>query len=171
MKFEHNWGDSWRGTFKKLLWFSVIAFEVTAVVLIWLVVTSLMPQKEAHAFFIIAFSLVATLLNTVIHCVWGCIVYMFEDIARTREVTCAMAEYTIEKDKLLHPEVIDTLDDKEPPKSTSARSNAEEKKVYRSVADRSASDSKKPQETWVCSDCGALNSSTTTFCKDCGKYK
>lgn len=169
MKFEHNWGDSWRGTFKKLLWFSVITFELTAVVLIWLVVTSLMPQKEAHVFFIIVFSLVATLLNAVIHCVWGCIAYMFEDIARTRAVTCAMAEYIVEKDKLLHPEIVDALDDKANPNSAS--NSAADKKVYRSIADRSASDSKKPQETWVCSDCGALNASTTTFCKDCGKYK
>lgn len=170
MKFEHNWGDSWRGTFKKLLWFSVITFEITAVVLIWLVVTSLMPQKEAHVFFIIVFSLVATLLNTVIHCIWGCVAYMFEDIARTREVACAMVEYTIEKDKLLHPEIAEILNGKTP-KKESTNGSAPERKVYRSVADRSAPDSKKPQETWVCSDCGALNTSTTTFCKDCGKYK
>ncbi len=170
MKFELNWGDSWRGTFKKLLWFSVITFEITAVVLIWLVVTSLMPQKEAHAFFIIVFSLVATLLNAVIHCVWGCVAYMFEDIARTRAVTCAMAEYIVEKDKLLHPEVVEILDGKTP-KKESTNNSAPERKVYRSVADRSTSDNIKPQETWVCSDCGALNASTTTFCKDCGKYK
>ena len=171
MKIEHNWGDSWRGTFKKLLWFSVITFEITAVGLIWFVIASFMPQKEAHAFFIIAFSLVATLLNAIIHCVWGCVVYMFEDIARTRAVTCAMAEYTIERDRLLHPEIVDALNDKVTPKSALASNSASGKKVYRSVADRIVSDNKKPQETWECSDCGALNASTTTFCKDCGKYK
>lgn len=175
MKFEFNWGDSWRGTFKKLLWFSVIVFE-GATILLSILISNLLgffnffADSDSQTLLILIFIVVGTALNFIVHSLWGCLAYMFEDIARTRAVTCALAEYIVEKDKLLHPEVVETLDGKAPKKG-GTNSSAPERKVYRSVADRTASDNKKPQETWVCSDCGALNASTTTFCKDCGKYK
>ena len=177
MKFELNWGDSWRGTFKKLVWFSVIVFE-GATILLSILISNLLgffkffADSDSQTLLIVIFIVLGTALNFIVHSLWGCLAYMFEDIARTRAVTCALAEYTLEKDKLLHPEVVAALDDKATTaKPTPTSNSAAENKVYRSVADRSASDNQKPPETWVCSDCGALNSTTTTFCKDCGKYK
>lgn len=176
MKFELNWGDSWRATFKKLLWFSVIVFE-GATILLSILISNLLgffkffSDSDSQTLLIVIFIVVGTAFNFIVHSLWGCLAYMFEDIARTRAVTCALAEYTIEKDKLLHPEVVDALDGKATPKSTLKSNSAAEKKVYRSVADRSASDNKKPQETWECPECGTLNPTTSTFCKDCGNYK
>ena len=28
-----------------------------------------------------------------------------------------------------------------------------------------------PEDAWVCAHCGAINTDTAIFCKDCGEYK
>ena len=41
----------------------------------------------------------------------------------------------------------------------------------KSYTDRAAISMKQGSSTWTCKNCGTQNSSTASFCKDCGKYK
>lgn len=172
MKFDFDWGEIWRSTFKKLLWLSFSAIEITAIVLIVSCIQGLDQFSGGmRTFLIIIVILLATVLNVIMHCIWGCIAYLFDDMARSRRILSTIAEYMVKRDERLHPDLGDIIvnmadgNDKKTAAAPSAPS-----KVYRSIAERGREDA-PVAETWICPDCGTTNSSTSSFCKDCGKYK
>lgn len=174
MKIDLGMGDSWRVTFKRSMWVSVIVFEIVAIILtVWL--SKLMVQWEwipsdGGSVIVVIGLIVGTILNETIHALWACAAYMFEDIARNRAANERIAELLEIQEKRISGE-----SDKESPavvnrpavKQTSGAGR------IRSVSERIAQNDKPnsaPAE-WECPECGRINPMTSSFCKDCGRYK
>lgn len=174
MKIDLGMGDSWRVTFKRSMWVSVIVFEIVAIILtVWL--SKLMVQWEwipsdGGSVIVVIGLIVGTIMNETIHALWACAAYMFEDIARNRAANERIAELLEIQEKRISGEADNESSDvvnRPAVKQTSDTSR------IRSVSERIAQNDKSnsaPAE-WECPECGRINPLTASFCKDCGRYK
>jgi|GEM_PF-3431466 len=98
-----NAGILWRAVFKKLLWLSVIIFE--GIVILIANLSQNIPARffgyyDVYTFVMVMIIIVGTIINLIVHCIWGCIAYMFEDIAETKMLVSMYVEYRVESDKM-----------------------------------------------------------------------
>lgn len=174
MNIDWGMGDSWRVTFKRSMWVSIIVFEIVAIILtVWLskkmVQWEWIPSDGGSVIIVIGL-IVGTILNETIHALWACAAYMFEDIARTRAANERIAELFEIQEKRISGE-----SDKESPAVVNrpAVKQTSDAGRIRSVSERIAQNGKNdntPAE-WECPECGRINPMTSSFCKDCGRYK
>lgn len=174
MKIDLGMGDSWRVTFKRSMWVSVVLFEIAAIVLsIWfsnIAAAWHWVSGDGKAVFVVIGIIIGTILNEMVHALWACAAYMFEDIARNRAASERIAELLEIQENRLSGE--------EPGKASAVANRVAVKQTsnsgrIRSVSERIAQNDKSdnaPAE-WACPECGRLNPMTASFCKDCGRYK
>lgn len=166
MKYESTIGATWRSIFRKMLWVSVIFVEIVAVLVAFKAAEENGQHGNADMGSFYGVLILGTVLNGIIHSVWGCIAYMFDDIAANRAATLAILEKLEQMEK---SEKADSAKSR-PTHSYSAAPYLPKKP--RTIAERMQENEKAPApETWICNDCGTTNLSIADFCKDCGKYK
>lgn len=165
-KIDLGMGDTWRTVFKRTMWFSVVIFEIVMIILSNLlsnltVMLRLVTERESTVVLVIGIIL-GTVLNECFHSLWACLAYMFDDIARNR----ASNERILELLEKQYP-----YDDDNQVAALSGYSDGSEKKIQ-SAAQRIVNHSAEnaPKE-WECTECGCINPTTASFCKDCGHYK
>ena len=174
MKIDWGMGDSWRVTFKRSMWVSVIVFEIVAIILtVWLskkmVQWGWIPSDGGSVIVVIGL-IVGTIMNETIHALWACAAYMFEDIARNRAANERIAELLEMQENRISGEETGNAPAKVNIPSVKQTSDSGR---IRSVSERIAQNGKNnsaPAE-WECPECGRINPTTTSFCKDCGHYK
>ncbi len=167
-------GDGWRVTFKRSMWGSVVLFEIAAIVLSISfsdgVAARFGVSEDGKVVFVVIGIIIGTILNEMVHALWACAAYMFEDIARNREASERIAELLeIQENRLSGEESVESPAVVNIP-AVKQTSDADR---IRSVSERIAQNDKAdsaPAE-WECPKCGRINPMSVSYCKHCGRYK
>ncbi len=194
-------GDGWRVTFKRSMWGSVVLFEIAAIVLSISfsdgVAARFGVSEDGKVVFVVIGIIIGTILNEMVHALWACAAYMFEDIARNREASERIAELLeIQENRLSGEESVESPaaaseriaelleiqenrlsgeDSVESPAVVNipAVKQTSDADRIRSVSERIAQNDKAdsaPAE-WECPKCGRINPMSVSYCKHCGRYK
>lgn len=170
MKYESTTGATWRNIFRKMLWVSVVCFEIIGIIIGLSLGNDLSAKlnipSDSGMVVIILIIITVTVMNSAIHSIWGCVAYMFDDIAANRAATIAILERL---EQMENGEKTGSVTNHTSSNNSTTQSYH---KTPRPLSERMAQQKPAaPQETWVCRECGRINPSIANFCKDCGKYK
>ncbi|MGN1423674.1 MAG: hypothetical protein ACI4XA_09880 [Oscillospiraceae bacterium] len=174
MDLKWDMGEGWRSAFKRSMWISVVVFEVVSILLsiqISDLLAAFNPSyRESKAVFIVLGIIFGTIINEMFHALWGCIAYMFDDLARSRAANERIAELLEIQEKRISEKEAENA-----PKDTyiGVSRQSKEKGRILSVSERIARNEKEGSAPagWNCPECGRLNPITAAMCKDCGHYK
>ena len=115
MKDIFNFGDTWRVTFKRSMWVSLVIFEILAFILSsWLGDIAVMfglATPDSSSVIVVIGVIAGTMLNEAVHSLWACAAYMFEDIAQTRKLNEYIAELLEQQEKQRTDEKFRIVDD------------------------------------------------------------
>ena len=174
MNLKFDMGEGWRSAFKRSMWISVVFFEIGSIFLSIqisdLFVASRLIDRDTKAVIIVLGIIIGTILNEMFHALWGCIAYMFDDLARSRAANERIAELLEIQEKRIAEQ-----EKEHAPKDTyiavSRHTNGSERIL--SVSERIAQNEKEGSApaVWNCPECGRSNPITAAICKDCGHYK